>query len=526
MDSTAGNYLFPLGDLLGSQYVLKQLQSPLGYPKSPAIEKTEPEEYLPANEILQGISDAFVAIDRTWRYRFVNNWALLLMKKNSDDLIGKTIWEVFPDALGTIFEENYRKVMNERVQVSFEAFYEASGMWLEVRSYPLKHGISIFFSDITEKKKAHEIVEASEKWFHNIADSSPVMIWSTNTDKDFNYVNSTWLKFCGRSPDQELGRGWINGIFEEDRNRVIQRYTEAFDGRTEFRTDYRMLCKYGAYRWVSQVGKPLYAVDKTFVGYAGTCTDIDEQVMAHLNLEKRIEERTTELSAVLQREKELNSQKSRFVSIASHEFRTPLTTMLSSLGLMEQYHALNDTAQIFKHMQRAKGSVRHMITILNDFLSLDKLEQKNVEVEMKLFNLDECLKETIEEITPLLKKDQDVLCNYTGPRAVNTDKKFLQNILLNLLSNAIKYSESDITVKIKVDSLQIHIAVIDNGVGIPEEDQKLMFNKYFRASNVGNVQGTGLGLNIVQRYLELLHGKISFISTPGRGTTFEISIPL
>lgn len=486
------------------------------------MKNIQPEGYPDLEEMLKGISDAFVYLDQSWHYRFINDNALLLLNKSRDELLGKTIWNAFPDIVGTVFEENYRKVMEERIHIAFAAYSPVSRMWIEVRAYPHGQGISIFFSDVTQKKKAFEIIEESEKWFHNVADKSPVMIWSANTDMFYNYVNDTWLHFTGRGPDQVLGNGWSNDIFDEDKERVIDMYQNAFKREVSFRTEYRLQYRDGTYRWVSHAGKPLYAPDKNFLGYTGTCIDVDEQVMVYRQLEKKVSERTAELTAALEREKELNSLKSRFVSIASHEFRTPLSAMLSSVELMEQYQKIDEPAQVLKHMNRIKGSVKHMINILNDFLSLDKLEQGAVIMEPQVFNLEEFILETVEELYSTLKVDQHILCNYDGLKEVNTDKNILHNILMNLLSNAIKYSESDIDLQVDVNNLQVNISVTDHGIGIPEKDQQLMFRKYFRASNVGNIKGTGLGLNIVQRYVELLNGKISFKSEYGKGTTFNV----
>lgn len=488
------------------------------------MKNTESEELLSVEMLLQEISDAFVSLDTEWRYRFVNDRALSLMNKREDELIGNSIWDVFPEMVGTIFEKKFRSAMNSRRQVSFEAFHAVSKTWFEVRAYPHGSGISIFYTDITDNKKAHEIVEASEKWFHNIANNAMVMIWSSSINKGFNYVNNTWLKFCGRSLQQELGLGWLDSVFEEDRNRVLLQYDEAFNRRVEFRTEYRLLHHDGTYRWVSHAGIPLYNADKTCIGYAGTCIDVNEQVLVYQELERMVVERTAELSAVLEREKEQNIQKSRFVSIASHEFRTPLSTMLSSLGLMEQYLAMNDTVKVEKHVVRIKGSIKHMINILNDFLSLDKLEQGSVQIEKSIFRLDTCLEETIEELQPMLKPAQSISYDYTGLHSIYSDEKMVHNVMLNLLSNAIKYSDEDIRVQVSVDDQKIHISVADQGVGIPEAEQPSLFSKYFRASNVGNVKGTGLGLNIVQRYIELLNGTIHFKSNPADGTTFYVHL--
>jgi signal transduction histidine kinase len=245
-------------------------------------------------------------------------------------------------------------------------------------------------------------------------------------------------------------------------------------------------------------------------------------------LEMKVRERTLELTDALEREKELNEMKSRFVSMASHEFRTPLSAVLSSVSLIESYHADEQKEKRVKHVERIKSSVKNLTDILNDFLSLDKLEQGKVEAEVSAFNLEEFLEDIVEEMDGMARKKQ-LRINYAhnGALGIMQDKKILRNVMLNLISNAVKYSleEKEIYITSDIDQDIITISVKDNGIGIPEEEQKHLFNKFFRAKNASDIQGTGLGLNIVKKYVELLDGVIYFSSGVNKGTTFTIEFP-
>jgi PAS domain S-box-containing protein len=249
-------------------------------------------------------------------------------------------------------------------------------------------------------------------------------------------------------------------------------------------------------------------------------------------LEKEVQERKKaedEARKALDRERELNELKSKFVSIASHEFRTPLSAVMSSASLAGQYADRNEIEKVHKHVMRIKSSVNHLTTILNDFLSLGKLEEGKVDLKNESIQILEFLKEIKEEITPTLKPGQtlNIIC---GPSVeyIDSDTRILRNILFNLISNASKYSEENksITIDCFVDKENVGFAIKDEGIGIPPEDQKHMFDRFFRASNAGNVQGTGLGLNIVKRYVELLDGTISFTSEYGKGSVFTVIIPI
>lgn len=256
-------------------------------------------------------------------------------------------------------------------------------------------------------------------------------------------------------------------------------------------------------------------------------TDITEIRRSQEELEAKVKERTLELTQSLEREKELNELKSRFLSMASHEFRTPLSAILPSLSLVVSYSASGQEEKRDKHVGRIKASIKNLTGLLDDFLSLDKLDQGKIEVCAELFDLADFAADLLEELNGLRKPGQQLIFAHRGQRQLTQDKKILRNILLNLLSNAVKYSQEDQTVWLNTeirDSL-VTVKVTDEGIGIPEEEQQHLFGKFYRAKNAANIQGTGLGLNIVQRYLELLNGTIRFTSKPGQGTVFIVEFP-
>lgn len=236
-----------------------------------------------------------------------------------------------------------------------------------------------------------------------------------------------------------------------------------------------------------------------------------------------------EARKALEKERELNELKSRFVSMASHEFRTPLSTLLSSTSLVEQYVQKGETDKINKHIARIKSNIKLLTSVLNDFLSLSKLEEGKVEVAVEAIPLENFINDLAEELQVSLKGERQIKVNLEkAPKQIHTDSKILRNIMMNLISNAGKYSPVDkpVEVHIAAEDGTCFIAVKDYGLGIPKEEHKHVFDRFFRASNVANIQGTGLGLNIVRRYLDLLDGKISFESEPGKGTIFTVELPL
>ncbi len=231
-----------------------------------------------------------------------------------------------------------------------------------------------------------------------------------------------------------------------------------------------------------------------------------------------------ELNESLEKERELNELKSRFVSMASHEFRTPLATILSSLSLVTKYGELKEKEKQNKHIARIKTSVSDLTDILNDFLSVSKLEEGKMECKPEHFNLPEYITEIVSNLQPLTKNDQKINYNHSGKREVFLDKNFLKNILFNLVSNAQKFSLEGKSINILTwfSGSELTLEVEDHGIGISIEDQKHLFQRFFRGNNVSHIQGTGLGLNIVAKYVELMNGSIEFESIEGKGTTFTI----
>lgn len=249
--------------------------------------------------------------------------------------------------------------------------------------------------------------------------------------------------------------------------------------------------------------------------------------------ERELKAKEAEVRKALEREKELSELKSRFVSMASHEFRTPLSTISSSASLIARYTREDQQENRLKHVNRIKSAVENLTGILNDFLSLSKLEEGKVEIELSRFSMQELCREVLGDVQGLLKPGQQVLLEQPveGKEVpeVLLDRRLVKNLMLNLLSNAIKYSPPEKRIWVKLwrhNTNHFSFSVRDEGIGIPKEDQHHLFMRFFRAKNVLNIQGTGLGLNIVQRYLTFLNGKIEFQSEEGVGTVFTVTLPM
>jgi len=243
---------------------------------------------------------------------------------------------------------------------------------------------------------------------------------------------------------------------------------------------------------------------------------------------QQLEQSQLELSDALEKEKQLGEIKSRFLSMASHEFRTPLSTVLSSASLLSKYKKEEEQEKRERHIDKIKNSVKHLNDLLEDFLSLGKLDEGKVTTSCVEVNVKDLISETVDEMNGLTKENQQIVYQHHGAELAVTDNKLLKNVLINLMTNAIKFSAADTTIDVYsfCNAENIKVSITDRGIGISKDDQPHLLSSFFRGANATNIQGTGLGLHIVQRYLSLLGGEVQFESELNKGTTVTFTIPV
>ncbi len=363
--------------------------------------------------------------------------------------------------------------------------------------------------EIITKERAVVAMIESQKLYGAIAVNFPNgTINVLDRELKFLFVEGRGLKEIGYGTKDLLGRPYLDLIATSVREMVEEKLISVFNGESE--------------NFDITLNKLVYKVRA--VPLPNENEEIDRILLVETNVtqQKKAEE---EIIRSLRKEKELNELKSRFVSLASHEFRTPLSTILSSASLIERYTKEEDQGKREKHTERIKGNVRNLTMILNDFLSLEKLDADQIHANFATFDLCDFMAQVKEELETLKRDGQSIEFISTLTTCdIHTDKFMVQNILNNMVSNAIKYSGNQSVIQMKLSIIDDHIAIqiADNGRGISDDDQRHLFKRFFRASNAGNEQGTGLGLHIVKRYVEMLNGSISFESEIGQGTIFTI----
>lgn len=387
-----------------------------------------------------------------------------------------------------------------------------------------------YISDNTVNKKREDHIRQSEQQIRLLIEHSPAAIAMFDKQMRYIIVSRRWMT------DYRLGDGDITGMSHYDVFPELDGYWKNVHQRCLAGEE--MGCDEEPFRrsdgktdWIKWLACPWYK-NPGEIGGMILFTEVvtkrkEEQIqlqMLNENLETRVTEKTRELSDSLEKEKHLNELKSRFLTMASHEFKTPLSTIQSSAYLIEKYELTEEQPKREKHLQRIVSSINILTDTLNDFLSVGKIEEGKLHVRWSEFDICDLITSVIQEIKINLKKGQKIYYNHTGPAEVYLDPSLLRHILTNLLSNASKFSaeEDAITIITINDPAWVSLSVSDKGIGIPEEDRQHLSERFFRASNATNIQGTGLGLHIISKYAESLNGKVTCESTLNKGTTFAV----
>ncbi|MGI2908807.1 PAS domain S-box protein [Tolypothrix sp. VBCCA 56010] len=380
---------------------------------------------------------------------------------------------------------------------------------------------------LRERKLAETILLVLQQRLQYLLDSSPGVIYTCKTSGNYRttFVSENIVAMLGYEAQEFLSSSsfWASHIHPEDAPQVFAQMSRIFE-QEQYNYEYRFLHQDGVYRWIYDQAKLVRDRAGNPLEIVGYWADITER--------KQLEE---EIRSALEKEKELNELKSRFISMTSHEFRTPLSTILSSCELLEHYRHKWTQEKQLNHLHRIQNAVKRMTEMFNDVLFISKEEAGKLDCRTQTLDLVQYCRHLVEEV------QQNLSCHESAqpsPRIAFSsqyqfmpccmDENLLEHILSNLLSNAIKYSNIDSTVKFtltKEDGRAIFV-IQDQGIGIPQEDLLHLYESFHRATNVGNRQGTGLGLAIVKKCVDIHQGEIFVKSELGAGTTFTVILPL
>ncbi|MBW4428882.1 MAG: response regulator [Nostoc desertorum CM1-VF14] len=477
--------------------------------------------------VLAGIQDQFYVLDREWRYTFVNGQVAEVVGIQKEELLGKIIWEVFPDVFKSEFYTQVHRAIAQQTVVQFEYFYPTWQRWFENRVYPNAFGVSIFVTDISDRKQAEKALRESEEQFRNMADNAPFMVWVTDTNSYCTYLSKSWYEFTGQSEEMGVGFGWLNAVHPEDYNEAKNLFLEANKRYEDFRIEYRLRRKDGEYRWVIDAANPWFGVDGQFKGYIGSVIDITERKVAEAE-----RDRLLELEQAARTEAETaNRIKDEFLAVLSHELRSPLNPILGWARLLQTREF--DAPALKKAIATIERNAKLQAQLIEDLLDVSRILQGKLNLNMFPVNLVLVIEAALETVR-LAAEAKDIQIRTILDSSLGQvlgDSGRLQQVLWNLLSNAVKFTPEGGKINIQLERIdtQAQITVSDTGKGISPEFLPHVF-EYFRQADSTTTRkfgGLGLGLAIVRHLIELHGGTIWAESLgEGKGAVFTARLPL
>ena len=493
---------------------------------------------------LESITDGFITLDRAWTFTYANREAERMLCRSRNEMLGCNLWEVFPDAVGTDFEQHYRRAMERGAPALFESYYPPLALWVEVHAYPSEEGLAIYFRDITQRKHAELALVQSEENLRLAVTAGGLGTWRWNTQDDVVAVSAETKRMFGLPPDGQMTlQGFLGALHPEDRARVQEIIDHAIENRTGFQFDFRLVLPDGAIRWVASMGRSYLDDELGVVRMEGVNIDITdrkraEQQLLEMNeqLEQRVQARTREFEAAKQQAEAANEAKSAFLATMSHEIRTPMNGIVGMVDILAHSPLGEYQADAVRTIRESAFGLLHLI---DDILDFSKIEAGRIELEHVGVSLSDVAERVCDALGPLAAaRNVDIYLYMSpeGPSHVYTDPVRLRQILFNLVGNAVKFSggrpeRGRVELRVDVerrDPLLIRIAVADNGIGMSDGTLRHLFES-FRQGEISTTRrfgGSGLGLAICKRLVELMGGHIDVASREGVGSTFIVRLPL
>lgn len=487
------------------------------------------------NLLSEGVSEGIIVVNAAQKIVASNTSAEKMFGYKKEELIGKPLDILIPKRYHHNHDAHVDNFISKSEQRQMGHGRDLFGICKDGHEFPVEAGLNPFelygatyvmalIIDITERKRKDKELNHWARIFDESLNE--IYVFDADTFLFIN-VNKEAQRNIGYTMDELLTMTPVDikpGLNKPKFLKLIQPLLEDEMGKVDFETTHER--KDGSsypvevHLQLSSMGEK-----KTFVAII---LDITERKNYTEKLEKKVEERTIQLTEALAAEKELNELKTRFLSLVSHEFKTPLSSILTSITLLGKYTQTEQQEKRDKHVNTIKNKVKYLDAILNDFLSVERLQSGKVNYNVESFPLSKIINEVVYDSNMLLKTGQKIQYpDNIDDLIIQFDEKTLELALSNLVHNAIKYSPEDSTIDLQVgiEQEKIVLSIIDEGIGIPKAEQKYIFNRYFRAQNALLSQGTGIGLNIAKQHLENLGASLEFLSEENKGSTFIVRIP-
>jgi PAS domain S-box-containing protein len=469
--------------------------------------------------ILESITDAFFAISEDWTFTYVNNQAEAFLERSRDALLGRNVWDEFPEAIGSTFQKKYETAIEEDTTVEFIEHYSPLDRWFEVKAFPFEGGLSVYFDDVTDRIEAQQDLRRERDLTEAIMDTSVAALVIVDADGNISFANEPASDILGADVEDLAGeRHHAVGTLKELDGTEIPARRWPFQHVLETGTPiserrYVFERPDGTERYLSVNGAPLRDPDGSLRQVVFSIDDITEQVQYE-----------QELKAAKKEAEQANRLKSAFLANVSHDVQTPLSSILNHADLLRM-EASDEHQERIELIKRSSNRLRNTI---ESVLDLSKLEAGAVEASVESLDLADELLGTAEIFQPQAGGEDIALeTDVEDPLPASLDPTMLHRITDNLLSNALKFTQAGGTVTLRAYGADdtVTLEVEDTGVGIDEDFLPNLFEAFARGPNQNETEGNGLGLAITKHLTEVMGGTIDVDSEKGVGTTFTVRLP-
>lgn len=475
--------------------------------------------------ILESITDAFFHLDKNWCFVYINDQGVKLLGHQREQLLGHSVWEVFPDSIGSTFDTEYQRAICTGQPVTFEDYALSLSSWFEVRAYPSEKGLSVYFQDITQRKQNEERLRLLESAVVNASDA--VLITEAGMIDEpgprILYVNKAFTRMTGYRSDEVIGKTPRLLQGPETARQHLDAIRSALENWESVEVELINYRKDGTSFWAQMSIVPVADENGKYTHWISIQRDVSER--------KRIEQ---DLQLAKEEADQANRAKSEFLSRMSHELRTPLNAILGFGQILELQDLPPDVQDSVGYIMRGG---RHLLDLINEVLDIARVESGRLELSIESIDLHEIVSQVCSLVRPL-SAQYNITLKYQAldnqaltqeKRHVMADWQRLQQVLLNLLSNAIKYNRMGGEVEVYFSRKRkgwSAISIRDTGNGIASEDLPKLFTPFERlnASN-GSIEGTGLGLTLSRHMMTAMGGVLNVESILGQGTIFTIELP-
>jgi len=452
--------------------------------------------------------------DLDYKFIYVNRAVLDMWGKTWEQAIGKGLRENgYEEWHANMHEREIDQVAATRQRIRGEVAFPHASLGKRIYDYifvPVfdEAGEVIAVSgttrDITEIRKAEAAISESELRFRNMAEGSGILIAFGSESGEITYFNQAWSELTGKSAQELLAFGWADLVHREDKEPYMNLYMDSLRKQVGYTGEYRILNKSGEYRWLLTFASPRFEPDGSFTGFIGSSLDITER-------------------------KQNEQRKNDFISMVSHELKTPLTSTISYVQVSHKKALTDGDMLIAGMLERANKQLGKMTTLINGFLNVSRLEAGKIYIDKRPFDMAVLIKEVEKGIVPEASSHK-IMFAPVEETWTSVDKDKIEQVINNFISNAIKYSPAGSTIHIACVSQDgyARVDVRDEGIGIKSEDQEKLFDRFYRVEGLHNnsISGFGIGLYICKEIIERHGGQIGVSSTPGAGSDFWFTLPL